>query len=196
MITSSIVRRIVALNLPAEAMREVLSILAEAMEADETRKECDRLRQQRHRDKITLLSRDSHGDSHVGCHVTDNETPAKKEKSPGPPIRKKEERKKDSLFSDSEEESSNKAGEAKNVPDFDFSIAAQERELFARGKQVLGDNAGGVIVKLVRNRGSVPLARASIETAATKHNPREYVGALLRGGTGTIWRTPRNPAIV
>jgi len=54
-ITSSIVRRIVALNLPAEAMREVLSILAEAMEVDERRKEAHRVSQRKYQQKLTSV---------------------------------------------------------------------------------------------------------------------------------------------
>lgn len=56
-----------------------------------------------------------------------------------------------------------------------------ESELFKRGKAVLGQNAGGQISKLLKAKGSVALARATIETASTKENPREYVAAILRG---------------
>lgn len=58
----------------------------------------------------------------------------------------------------------------------------EERDLFDRGKAVLGASAGGVIKKLVKAKGgSIPLARAAIEQAATKQSPREYIGAILRG---------------
>ena len=57
-----------------------------------------------------------------------------------------------------------------------------ETELFRRGKQVLGKNAGGLITELLKAKdGKVALARAAIETASTKHDPREYVGAIIRG---------------
>lgn len=57
-----------------------------------------------------------------------------------------------------------------------------EFELFARGKAVLGENAGGLIAKLLKAQGgNHTLALAAILTASTKQNPREYVGALLRG---------------
>ena len=57
-----------------------------------------------------------------------------------------------------------------------------ETELFRRGKEVLGKNAGGLIAELLRAKdGSIPLARSAIETASTKHDPREYVGAIIRG---------------
>ena len=57
-----------------------------------------------------------------------------------------------------------------------------ETELFRRGKEVLGKNAGGLIAELLRAKdGSIPLARSAIEAASTKHDPREYVGAIIRG---------------
>jgi len=61
--------------------------------------------------------------------------------------------------------------------------AEQERELFRRGKQVLGKNAGGMISALLKSREyDLALSRAAIETASTKHDPREYVAALIKGG--------------
>jgi hypothetical protein len=62
------------------------------------------------------------------------------------------------------------------------TAAEQERELFRRGKGVLGQNAGGLIKNLLKaKKGSVPLARAAVETAATKQDPREYIAAIIRG---------------
>ncbi len=58
-----------------------------------------------------------------------------------------------------------------------------EAQLFRRGKEVLGQNAGGLIAKLLKAKGSnIALARAAIETASTKENPREYIGAVANGG--------------
>jgi hypothetical protein len=58
----------------------------------------------------------------------------------------------------------------------------QDAALFERGKDVLGNDAGGLIAKLKKAKGgSIALARAAIETASTKQNPREYVGAVIRG---------------
>jgi hypothetical protein len=49
-----------------------------------------------------------------------------------------------------------------------------EKELFARGKEVLGKDAGGLVVRLRKSKGgSIELARAAIELAPTKENPRE-----------------------
>lgn len=57
----------------------------------------------------------------------------------------------------------------------------QEVDLFIRGKFVLGDNAGGMIAKVLKvNGGNIALARAVIEKASTKQNPREYIGAIIR----------------
>jgi hypothetical protein len=61
------------------------------------------------------------------------------------------------------------------------STADQERALFWRGKEILGQNAGGLIKNLLKTKGSVELARAAIETAATKQDPREHIGAIIRG---------------
>lgn len=57
-----------------------------------------------------------------------------------------------------------------------------ERELFDRGKEVLGKQAGGLIAQLLAaKQKNIALARAVIEQASTKSNPREYVGAVIRG---------------
>lgn len=62
----------------------------------------------------------------------------------------------------------------------DPSIA--EREYFTRGKALLGKNAGGLLAKLKAAKGgNVALARAALETASTKENPHEYIGAIVRG---------------
>lgn len=59
---------------------------------------------------------------------------------------------------------------------------SEDADLFQRGKQVLGPDAGSLIAKLKKTKGgSIPLARAAIETAATKQNPREYIGRILTG---------------
>ncbi len=66
-------------------------------------------------------------------------------------------------------------------PPPDQTKAGLERQLFVRGKEVLGSSAGGMIKKLLTAKeGSVAQARAAIETASEKENPREYIGAILR----------------
>lgn len=58
-----------------------------------------------------------------------------------------------------------------------------ERELFERGKRVLGKGAGGLIKNLLKAKGgNIALARAAIEQASTKQDPREYIGAITRNG--------------
>jgi len=57
-----------------------------------------------------------------------------------------------------------------------------EVELFRRGKQVLGDNAGGLIKRLLTCKGGkINQARAAIEASADRQDPREYIGAIIRG---------------
>lgn len=76
---------------------------------------------------------------------------------------KKEERKKDA------------ASAAPEVP-------SDEADLFRRGRAVFGKEAGGLVTKLLAAKGkSIPLARAAIEQASTKSDPREYIGGILRG---------------
>lgn len=56
-----------------------------------------------------------------------------------------------------------------------------EVELFRRGREVLGKQGGGLISKLLAAKNkNIPLARAAIEQASTKSDPREYIGAILR----------------
>jgi len=56
-----------------------------------------------------------------------------------------------------------------------------EVDLFRRGKEVLGKSAGGLIKQLLTAKdGKTNLARAAIEQAAGKENPREYVGKIIR----------------
>lgn len=64
---------------------------------------------------------------------------------------------------------------------------SDEADLFRRGKQVLGNQAGGLIAKLKKAKnGSIPLCRAAIEQAATKENPREYIGRVIAGPTAAV----------
>lgn len=62
------------------------------------------------------------------------------------------------------------------------SHSNDEADLFRRGKEVLGKDAGGLVVKLLKSKnGAVPLARAAVEQASLKQNPREYVGRVIAG---------------
>lgn len=56
-----------------------------------------------------------------------------------------------------------------------------DADLFRRGKQVLGQNSGGLIAELKRSQdGNIAKTRAIIETASTKENPRQYVGGVMK----------------
>jgi hypothetical protein len=54
-----------------------------------------------------------------------------------------------------------------------------EKLLFDYGKEVLGKGSGGVIVKLVKERG-IDGTRNIIRAASEKSDPMEYVGAAMR----------------
>lgn len=61
-------------------------------------------------------------------------------------------------------------------------LSDQKVQLYDRGREVLGESAGGQITKLLRAQdGSIPKARAIIETASTRANPAEYVAAVIHG---------------
>ena len=45
---------------------------------------------------------------------------------------------------------------------------------------MLGPSAGGKIKSLLIVKGEVALARAALEQASTKRDPRKYIGAILR----------------
>lgn len=82
-------------------------------------------------------------------------------------------------YSDNSERSSEAIASGAEAPN-DPSIA--EREFFKRGRDVLGKGAGGQLAKLKASKGhNIALARAAIETAATKNAPAEYIAAIIRG---------------
>lgn len=71
-----------------------------------------------------------------------------------------------------------------NPKEKDAADAAQidpDADLFRRGKQVLGADSGSLIAKLKKKKGSISQARAVIEQASEKQNPREYVGRIING---------------
>lgn len=69
--------------------------------------------------------------------------------------------------------------------------AELEKSYFDRGKQILGRNAGGMLTKLIAARGSLELARATIEISSDKQDPREYIGAVIRSRDPTNYVDPR-----
>lgn len=63
--------------------------------------------------------------------------------------------------------------------------ASAEVDYFRRIKEIIGPSAGGLGKKLLEAKGdSIPLARAAVEQASTKENPREYLGAIIRTRDG------------
>lgn len=67
---------------------------------------------------------------------------------------------------------------SKNEPD----LKDPKTQLYDRGAEVLGKSSGGQVTKLLRAQGgSVPKARAILETASTKANAAEYVAAIIHG---------------
>lgn len=58
-----------------------------------------------------------------------------------------------------------------------------EADLFRRGREVLGATAGGLVKKLLEAKGSIAMARAALEAASEKANPREYIGGVIRAAS-------------
>jgi uncharacterized protein YdaU (DUF1376 family) len=57
-----------------------------------------------------------------------------------------------------------------------------EKELFARGRELLGKQGGGLVANLLKTKGkNVALARAALEQASTKSDPREYIARIVNG---------------
>jgi uncharacterized protein YdaU (DUF1376 family) len=76
------------------------------------------------------------------------------------------------------------AAEAALPPFIEGPLSSPEKELFEKGKQVLGRASGGLIRNLLKAKaGNIALARAAIEQASTKQNPREYISRIVRGAS-------------
>ncbi len=59
---------------------------------------------------------------------------------------------------------------------------SDEMQCFARAETLFGKKSGGFVVNLVRAKGgNYSLALAALATASTKQNPREYIGAIIKG---------------
>jgi hypothetical protein len=58
--------------------------------------------------------------------------------------------------------------------------AELERAYFARGKQILGATAGGVLARMRKAKGGLVAAELVLLTAATKQDPREWFMRVLR----------------
>jgi hypothetical protein len=79
-----------------------------------------------------------------------------------------------------------------------INIKAPDAELFAKGRDLLGKSAGGLIKRLLDSKGgNVPLAMAALLQASTKENPREYLGGVInRKSTAPAGREPDRPGMV
>jgi hypothetical protein len=65
--------------------------------------------------------------------------------------------------------------------------ASPEIDYFRRIKEICGPSGGGLGKKLLdAKNGNIPLARAAAEQASTKADPREYIGAIIRGRGGGV----------
>lgn len=65
--------------------------------------------------------------------------------------------------------------------------SSPEIDYFRRVKEICGAAGGGLGKKLLDAKGgSIPLARAAVEQASTKQDPREYLGAIIRGRGGGV----------
>lgn len=67
----------------------------------------------------------------------------------------------------------------------DPAKSGPEQEFFLRSRKIFGPKHGGSLgAKLLKAKdGKIALARAALEIASTKQDPREYVGAIIRGST-------------
>lgn len=155
-LSADILRRLSALNLPGEGLAGVLAILADMQADDDARRERDRERKRRGKSaEVPRKIQD------VSAGTTAEPPPMV---SPTPPSLNPPEVPKPTVSADSGP-----------------TQADLEKELFRRGRQVCGKNSGGLISSLLKaKQHDVALARAVIETAATKHDPREYVGGAIR----------------
>ena len=57
-----------------------------------------------------------------------------------------------------------------------------KKPVYDRGREVLGKSSGGQVTNLIRHHGGDLTATIhTLNLAATKSDPREYIGAILRG---------------
>jgi len=62
------------------------------------------------------------------------------------------------------------------------NLEDQKTQFYARGKDIIGTNAGGMLRNLLKACDeSIPRARAAIEQASIKTDAREYIGGLIKG---------------
>jgi hypothetical protein len=69
---------------------------------------------------------------------------------------------------------------------------SQEKLFFDQAVQILGNDGRSLAAKLLKAKGSVLAAHQAMLTAAQKANPREYLGAIIRGREGLADRPDRS----
>jgi hypothetical protein len=78
-----------------------------------------------------------------------------------------------------------KGSEGSNEPSAATPALDSRKEVFDRGRAILGRNAGGMITNLLRHcDGDCQRVLEVLRRAESKSEPREYLGAVLRGDTG------------
>lgn len=62
----------------------------------------------------------------------------------------------------------------------------ESKQVYDLGKSILGDKSGGFVKKLIDAKdGNLPLTMAALHSARAMSDPREYLGAIIRGRGGT-----------
>lgn len=79
-----------------------------------------------------------------------------------------------------------------------INIKTPDAELFAKGRDILGKSAGGLIKRLLDAKGgNIPQAMSALYEASTKDNPREYIGGVINRKTYVpAGRAPDRPGMV
>lgn len=167
MISADHMQLLISLKLTPEQFQGVLTILAELRGADDARRERERVRRSKYARKDG--PRDGPKDKTVTVTVT--------EVGPSQDAPLSDSLKKERKIQETDKESVSCDGGP--------TRAELEKELFRRGRQVLGKASGGLIAQLLKaKQQDVSLTRATIETAATKHDAREYVAGAIRNANG------------
>jgi hypothetical protein len=68
------------------------------------------------------------------------------------------------------------------IIDLFLKPASEEKSYYDRSKEILGPKGNSLAAKLLKAKGKViSQARAALEQSASKSNPSEYIGAVIRG---------------
>jgi DNA-binding transcriptional regulator YhcF (GntR family) len=62
----------------------------------------------------------------------------------------------------------------------------ESKQVYDLAKTIIGEKSGGFVKKLIEAKdGSLPLTMAALHSARAMSNPREYLGAIIRGRGST-----------